>query len=1174
MVNDRRILTCAHVVQDALEIDDKQKTDILSDTIKVDFPLSKQKELCSAQVIFWDIAKDIAVLQFISALPSEALPAKVQSFDQIQETKFRTFGFPNNYDSGVWAIGVIRGKNADGWFQLEDVKAQGYQIEPGFSGAPVWDDDRRRVVGMVVAADTDAQAKVAYCIPADALIAMLKKSGGVSLSENPYRGLEPFEAAHSQYFFGRTRMIKSLAEKVSKRDFVAVVGPSGSGKSSLIRAGLLPRLKNETLYADIVITPTKNPIDRLILSLLDWQNLYSLSDKLIEAKKISDLLQQDAATLQRFFMQVQQDKGQEKLLLVIDQFEELFTQVSDERTRRVFIDALIMISEEHFAKVVIAIRADFYGSLLVDPNLGPLVNESQHNILPLSRDELKEVIEQPAIMLGGKFEAGLVEIILQETMGQPGYLPLLEFALTQLWDKQSESGVLTLQSYEEIGRVAGAMANAADTVFEKYEQMNKANLVKQVFVRLVQPGLNAPDTRRRATKDELSAQDGGEIWNVVKDLADARLVVTNFDASTQDETVEISHEALIQGWSRLGEWVESDREFLTWRQSQLDPEIQKWESSQHDSGVLFRGASLVVAKAWVKERAIDLSDEEKEFIFESVLYSDDDYREVFPFYKPFEKAIQFIDKHLNSNDEALMLKTIKAIGYLDCLGDTEKENLVFEKLCNLASKEYSLTIRNQATTVLTETGKANLLGDRLSKTPASEDKKRIVSALAFARNIPQHGSQIEILLSDKNLRNDSRRIRWESFIQLIAQYRNELAIPLLVVFALGQIIAVIRPPLASMLNSVISNSTHIMPGDGTIVNYRVNLDIFILVIFLALSQYRFIRGVVIGKRSIANENRVVTALLAYFIFLPFLFLSNVIEALPALLSGRYFLDAMGMYFDRYPAYIYLAFKVGDFIPEVVILATLAVMLRFDLDNKKFPRQAILLAIISAGISAASTLLFVLFDIGPHPNMLVTDFVAWWRYFYNTSSMGLLLVFPSLLFNFLTIWICLLGFYFGLRVANFPSISELDGTQNIKINYKYWKIAFALIVVLFIVLSQYKSLLAFRCIMTNDGSAAVTFYDNIPMNLDNFQTYYIPSGTCLKVKAIENLPYGIEPVLHIETEGKVGEVYQSQVYWFANKESVPVVTPIPYTTSTPQPTWTPNPTSTLRPTFTPTLTPTP
>ncbi|HBL10516.1 MAG TPA: peptidase C14, partial [Cyanobacteria bacterium UBA11162] len=228
---------------------------------------------------------------------------------------------------------------------------------------------------------------------------------------------------------------------------------------------------------------------------------------------------------------------------------------------------------------------------------------------PMNREELTEVIEKPAQNLGVTFADGLVERILDDVEDQPGNLPLLEFALTELWNKRTGKN-LTHQIYEEIGQVEGALARHAD---EKYGNLTaeEKEKVRRIFIQLVRPGEGAEDTRRIAMKAELGEQS----WSLVKQLADARLVVTSRNFSSQ-ETVEVVHEALIRNWGELREWMNTNRDFRAW-QERLRAAKRQWEATHQDSGSLLRGAALAEAEEKLKERPEDLLDEQ-EFIEQSI----------------------------------------------------------------------------------------------------------------------------------------------------------------------------------------------------------------------------------------------------------------------------------------------------------------------------------------------------------------------------------------------------------------------------------------------------------------------------------------------------------------------------------------------------------------------------
>lgn len=229
----------------------------------------------------------------------------------------------------------------------------------------------------------------------------------------------------------------------------------------------------------------------------------------------------------------------------------------------------------------------------------------------MNREELSQVIEKPADKFGVKFADGLVKRILDSVENEPGNLPLLEFALTELWAKR-KGKKLTHSAYEEIGEVQGALTTYANA---QYQLLNPSEQkqVQGIFVQLVRPGEGSEDTRRMALKAEL----GDQSWLLVKQLADARLVVTSQN-SASIETVEVVHEALIKNWSTLRQWMSADRDFRSW-QERLRAAIQQWQEAQQDEGALLRGVPLVVAESWLQKRSKEMSSGEREFIQKSVI---------------------------------------------------------------------------------------------------------------------------------------------------------------------------------------------------------------------------------------------------------------------------------------------------------------------------------------------------------------------------------------------------------------------------------------------------------------------------------------------------------------------------------------------------------------------------
>jgi KaiC/GvpD/RAD55 family RecA-like ATPase len=451
----------------------------------------------------------------------------------------------------------------------------------------------------------------------------------------PYRGLRAFREEDAGFFFGREAFAERLAEAVRKQALVALVGPSGSGKSSVVQAGLLPLLRRQrppkATWDAVIFTPGDRPFHRLAAALIHFlEPALSETDRLTEAQKLGNRLAAGEVLLEDVVKRVlEKSNGTDRLLLVADQFEELFTLTS-ETDRRPLVEALLQALKRAPLTLVLTLRADFYGhAIALSRDLSDRMDEVV-NLGPMTRQELEKVIVEPARRVGLKFEPGLVERILDDVGEEPGNLPLLEFALTELWARR-QAGRLTHAAYKEIGGIAGAIAQRAEEVFGRFtpQEQEAARRVLTRLVRVARPEEGTEDTHRRATLAELSPlPPAGEgpgpalskaegVRAVVKALADARLVVTGRDEATGEETVEVAHEALIRGWGRLRRWLDEDREFLLWRQ-RLRVALEEWQRTGHDEGALLRGAPLTEAERWLAERPNDLNPDEREYIRESV----------------------------------------------------------------------------------------------------------------------------------------------------------------------------------------------------------------------------------------------------------------------------------------------------------------------------------------------------------------------------------------------------------------------------------------------------------------------------------------------------------------------------------------------------------------------------
>ncbi|NCS57349.1 MAG: WD40 repeat domain-containing protein, partial [Microcystis aeruginosa G11-04] len=429
----------------------------------------------------------------------------------------------------------------------------------------------------------------------------------------PYRGLFHFGPGDAEYFFGRKSFIETLFQATQTRNFIPLLGASGSGKSSVVFAGLVPKLQQEGHWQFTHFRPGSDPFHALALALVPlYTTNLNETERLAQARQLANYLRDGDIALADVVAQIQHNYPRERVLLIADQFEELYTLCHDEKIRRNFLDKLTTSPFERVGMVlVLTMRADFLGNALSYRPFADVLQNTDLKLGPMNREELTEIIKKPAQKLEVTFEAGLVERILDDVESEPGNLPLLEFALTELWQRR-QGKQLTHLAYTEIGEVQGALARHANEEYGKLSEAQREQM-RRIFIQLVRPGEGREDTRRLATKAEL-----GEVsWALVKQLADARLVVTSRSEEAQVETVEVVHEALIRNWGELRGWMDTDRVFRAW-QERLRGAMGQWQQTQGDEGSLLRGAALVEAEEQLKQRPEDISQSEQDFIKRSL----------------------------------------------------------------------------------------------------------------------------------------------------------------------------------------------------------------------------------------------------------------------------------------------------------------------------------------------------------------------------------------------------------------------------------------------------------------------------------------------------------------------------------------------------------------------------
>lgn len=427
----------------------------------------------------------------------------------------------------------------------------------------------------------------------------------------PYRGLEAFDREHHEFFFGREREIQRLVEMLKGSRLLAVLGPSGSGKSSLVRAGLIPALENGGMlpgseaWTVRVFRPGSHPLTALaaqLVQLFPGQAMQSTLDRMGEDPRSLHL----AASL------AQAGHPGRRVVWVVDQLEEVFAQKADERERAAFFGNLLYAATipDGPGVVVLTMRADFYWRCASYPELAESISSHQFLVGPM--DSLRQAIEGPAHLVGLEFEAGLVDTILEDVERQPGALPLLEHALLELWDER-RGLMLTLEGYRESGGVQGAIAHRADDIFRGLDPPRQEIMRRILVVRLT-AGEEADVTRRRATIAELAArpEEREAVEAVVDALVRARLLTAGSDEQTGERWVEVAHEALIRGWPRLQQWIDEDRAGLR-VQRRLTAAAQAWQESNRAEG-LYTGRRLKEAREWGRENEAGLNELEREFL--------------------------------------------------------------------------------------------------------------------------------------------------------------------------------------------------------------------------------------------------------------------------------------------------------------------------------------------------------------------------------------------------------------------------------------------------------------------------------------------------------------------------------------------------------------------------------
>jgi WD40 repeat protein len=560
---------------------------------------------------------DVAVLRPTAPVPSEVLALPLGRSPETERRSLRTFGYPQiRPEAGLPGELVFSGITAaDGYSQLA---LRSEEATLGFSGAPIWDPELGAVVGMVksIARGDPGQrlGTTAFGVPVEVirdLCPELRLPDGC-----PYRGLEAFTEEHVDYYYGREHATRQLLTSLADLNFVPVVAVSGGGKSSLLQAGLAKGLRDR-------------PVVGLAQRIRCYQRVGSQPHtQLLRSLAQHGILLPDELTVappRELAAAIRSAVPPTELIVVVDQFERLYTDCEDAERKR-FV-ALLQCLASDTVKVVIGLRADFYHLALAD--LGERIAAGQVALAPMSEQDLGRAISAPAEKLMRSFQPGLTQRLIADVRGRPGDLPLLQFALTELWERDAASGVLTVETYRGLGvelpdgthlpGAQGALIRRAEQLWRDLDQADRPRL-QRILLGLIaaQPaeiGAASPvagtrDLSRPARRAQWALDD----QPLIQQLIDARLLTADKAPVGGQPTVEVSHEALLRAWPRLRKWLRERSQFVQWRAQDLAPYLERWLDSNKNPEFLLPRSLLDPALRWLHDYPDELAGPPAEFL--------------------------------------------------------------------------------------------------------------------------------------------------------------------------------------------------------------------------------------------------------------------------------------------------------------------------------------------------------------------------------------------------------------------------------------------------------------------------------------------------------------------------------------------------------------------------------
>ncbi|MGW1711530.1 caspase, EACC1-associated type [Streptomyces sp. NPDC002206] len=598
------VCTCAHVVASALRLEPDTTRGVHDERVELDFPLLDGSPRTGARVMTWRRdGEDVALLR-LDAPVDGSWPAPLVDATGAWGHACSVLGFPTTAAYGRWATGTLRGHQAHGWLQM-DTSSEVHRIGQGFGGAPVWDRELSAVVGMALAAH-DGE-RTAFLLPSARLV-----EEQMLHSRSPFPGLAPFMEDDTELLHGRDADIRRVHAAVCGRPVTLVSGPTGCGKSSLVRAGVLPRLRAEGMsVSELRPAPRMSAAMSLATALTGiLEPELDVRDRLAKAEELGRLLETGVDAHAELRGRILARGGGAGHVLLIDPLDD-YVDADPAAARDLFALVAAVSGEDGTSvlRVLATGRPDSLGAL-VTPAATDLVGNAVELLAPLAVDDLKRVISaQTGDVPGLQFEPGLLERVVADAGDEPGFMPLVQIVLNGLWQNRTRS-TLTHAAYDSFGGVTGVLVRHADDVFAELTERQRVDM-RRLFVQLSRPGAGDPFLRRPSRATALAP----ELTDTARTLAHRRLVVLSRAAgdAAQEEMVDLAHEALTRLWHTGRQWLVESHDHRLWQET-LRADLIRWESQHRDPGRLLRGADLAEAELRMASNPDDISNDERAYI--------------------------------------------------------------------------------------------------------------------------------------------------------------------------------------------------------------------------------------------------------------------------------------------------------------------------------------------------------------------------------------------------------------------------------------------------------------------------------------------------------------------------------------------------------------------------------